>query len=60
MFELDQISSKPASPGQPMPTLKRSASEQRLIEASGPDFLEALARGLRVLEAFNQDQSSSR
>ena len=56
MFELDQISSKPASPGQPMPTLKRSASEQRLIEASGPDFLEALARGLRVLEAFNQDR----
>jgi IclR family pca regulon transcriptional regulator len=39
-----------------MPTLKRSASEQRLIEASGPDFLEALARGLRVLEAFNQDR----
>ena len=39
-----------------MPTLKRSAAEQRLIEASGPDFLEALARGLRVLEAFNQDR----
>ncbi len=39
-----------------MPILKRSASDQRLMEASGPDFLEALARGLRVLEAFNQDR----
>jgi len=39
-----------------MPTLKRSASDQRLVEASGPDFLEALARGLRVLETFNQDR----
>ena len=39
-----------------MPTLKRSAADQRLVEASGPDFLEALARGLRVLEAFNQDR----
>jgi IclR family transcriptional regulator, pca regulon regulatory protein len=39
-----------------MPALKRSAADQRLIEASGPDFLEALARGLRVLEAFNQDR----
>jgi IclR family transcriptional regulator, pca regulon regulatory protein len=46
-----------ASPGSlEMPTLKRSASEQRLMEASGPDFLEALARGLRVLETFNQDR----
>jgi IclR family pca regulon transcriptional regulator len=39
-----------------MPTLKRSTAEQRLVETSGPDFLEALARGLRVLEAFNQDR----
>jgi IclR family transcriptional regulator, pca regulon regulatory protein len=39
-----------------MPTLKRSASEQRLMEASGPDFLEALARGLRILETFNHDR----
>jgi len=39
-----------------MPTLKRSAADERLVEASGPDFLEALARGLRVLEAFNQDR----
>jgi IclR family transcriptional regulator, pca regulon regulatory protein len=26
-----------------------------LVDASGPDFLEALARGLRVVEAFNAD-----
>jgi len=39
-----------------MPTLKRSGSEQVLVDASGPDFLEALARGLRVLETFNQDR----
>ena len=57
MFELDQIDPKMASPGSlAMPALKRSAADQRLIEASGPDFLEALARGLRVLEAFNQDR----
>ena len=34
-----------------MPRRKKSAADQRA--ASGPDFLEALARGLRVLEAFN-------
>jgi IclR family pca regulon transcriptional regulator len=58
MFELDQIDSKLARAwgSLAMPTLTRSAAEQRLIEASGPDFLEALARGLRVLEAFNQDR----
>jgi IclR family pca regulon transcriptional regulator len=39
-----------------MPALKRTAAERRLVEASGPDFLEALARGLRVLEVFNQDR----
>jgi IclR family pca regulon transcriptional regulator len=39
-----------------MPTLKRSASDQRLVETAGPDFLEALARGLRVLETFSQDR----
>jgi len=36
-----------------MPRVNRSTSDQHLVEASGPDFLEALARGLRVLEAFN-------
>jgi len=39
-----------------MPAITRSASEQTLIDASGPEFLEALARGLRVIEAFNQDR----
>src|SRR5882757_2257218 len=43
-------------PGSTMPRLTRSATDQRQIEAAGPDFLEALARGLRVLEAFNQDR----
>ena len=38
-----------------MPIRKRSAAEIDLAEASGPEFLEALARGLRVLETFNQD-----
>ena len=39
-----------------MPAINRSASEQTLVDASGPEFLEALARGLRVVEAFNQDR----
>jgi IclR family pca regulon transcriptional regulator len=39
-----------------MPTINRSASEQALVDASGPEFLEALARGLRVIETFNQDR----
>jgi IclR family transcriptional regulator, pca regulon regulatory protein len=43
-----------------MPRLKRSQSDKRLIEAEGPDFLEALARGLRVLEAFNDDRRQLR
>ena len=57
-FELlEQTNRNAASPqASTMPTLKRSASDQRLVEASGPDFLEALARGLRVLETFNQDR----
>lgn len=29
-----------------------------MLAGSGPEFLEALARGLRVLEAFNQDRKS--
>src|SRR5271156_3114785 len=37
-----------------MPILKRSEAEQRLNETSSPEFLEALARGLRVLESFDQ------
>jgi IclR family transcriptional regulator, pca regulon regulatory protein len=39
-----------------MPRLKRTETDQQLMEAAGPDFLEALARGLRVLEAFNQER----
>jgi IclR family pca regulon transcriptional regulator len=41
-----------------MPRLKRSAADQQLVDAAGPDFLEALARGLRVLETFNQDRKA--
>jgi IclR family pca regulon transcriptional regulator len=41
-----------------MPRLVRSADEEQLVEAAGPDFLEALARGLRVLETFNQDRKA--
>src|SRR5690349_8743397 len=39
-----------------MPRLNRSEAERRLVEDSGPDFLEALARGLRVIEAFNRER----
>ncbi|HZD91080.1 MAG TPA: IclR family transcriptional regulator C-terminal domain-containing protein [Pseudolabrys sp.] len=39
-----------------MPRLKRSEAEQALAGAAGPDFLEALARGLRVLEAFGRER----
>ena len=38
-----------------MPRIKRSDAEQKLVESAGPEFLEALARGLRVIEAFNRD-----
>jgi IclR family pca regulon transcriptional regulator len=39
-----------------MPRVKRSDAEQRWVEDSGPDFLEALARGLRVIETFNRER----
>lgn len=39
-----------------MPRLKRSEAEQALAGAAGPDFLEALARGLRVIEAFGRER----
>jgi len=39
-----------------MPAFKRSAAEQKQIENSGPEFLEALARGLRVIETFNHER----
>jgi IclR family pca regulon transcriptional regulator len=37
-----------------MPRLNRTDAERRLVEDAGPEFLEALARGLRVIEAFNR------
>ena len=39
-----------------MPRVGRTDAEQKLVDASGPDFLEALARGLRVIEAFNRER----
>jgi IclR family pca regulon transcriptional regulator len=39
-----------------MPRLKRSDAERQLVASSGPEFLEALARGLRVIEAFGRDR----
>jgi IclR family pca regulon transcriptional regulator len=39
-----------------MPAINRSTAEQTLVDGAGPEFLEALARGLRVIEAFNQDR----
>lgn len=39
-----------------MPTIKRTRAEQRIAETRRPDFLEALARGLGVIQAFNRDR----
>ena len=39
-----------------MPRIKRSPAEQERADASGSEFLEALARGLRVVEAFGRDR----
>jgi IclR family transcriptional regulator, pca regulon regulatory protein len=39
-----------------MPRIRRSTAEQRLADAAGDDFLEALARGLSVIEAFDRDR----
>ena len=39
-----------------MPRIRRSQAEQELDAAAGSDFLEALARGLRVVEAFGRDR----
>jgi IclR family transcriptional regulator, pca regulon regulatory protein len=39
-----------------MPRVKRNRSEQRVAAAGGPDFLEALARALRIIQAFNRDR----
>jgi IclR family pca regulon transcriptional regulator len=39
-----------------MPRLKRTRAGQQLATGAGPDFLEALARGLRIIQAFNRDR----
>jgi IclR family transcriptional regulator, pca regulon regulatory protein len=39
-----------------MPRLNRTDAERRLVEDAGPEFIEALARGLRVIEAFNRER----
>lgn len=39
-----------------MPRIKRSPAEQEFADAAGAEFLEALARGLRVIEAFGRDR----
>jgi IclR family transcriptional regulator, pca regulon regulatory protein len=39
-----------------MPRVKRTPAEQRLADDAGPDFLEALARGLRIMQAFSRDR----
>lgn len=39
-----------------MPRIRRSPAEQEFADAAGSEFLEALARGLRVIEAFGRDR----
>ena len=39
-----------------MPRINRSDAEERLAEKAGPEFLEALARGLRIIQTFGQDR----
>lgn len=39
-----------------MPRMGRSEAEQNLAESTGPEFLEALARGLRVIQAFDRNR----
>ena len=39
-----------------MPRVKRTPAEQRLANDAGPEFLEALARGLRIVQVFNSDR----
>jgi IclR family pca regulon transcriptional regulator len=56
MFELEQIDSVVARKADTVPRVKRTEAEQRLVESAGPEFLEALARGLRVIEAFGRDR----
>jgi IclR family transcriptional regulator, pca regulon regulatory protein len=39
-----------------MPRLKRTPAEQRVADDTRPEFLEALARGLRIIGAFNRER----
>ena len=39
-----------------MPRVKRTPAEQRLADDAGPEFLEALARGLRIIQTFSRDR----
>lgn len=39
-----------------MPRISRTPAEQRLADRAGAEFLEALARGLRIMQAFNREQ----
>lgn len=39
-----------------MPRLRRSAEEQERLDRHGPTYVEALARGLRVLQALGADK----
>ena len=38
-----------------MPRVSRSDAEAHVVEAAGPEFLEALARGIRVIQTFGRD-----
>lgn len=39
-----------------MPRIKRSDAEELFAKDAGPEFLEALARGLRVIQTFGREQ----
>ncbi|GJD49056.1 Pca regulon regulatory protein [Methylobacterium crusticola] len=39
-----------------MPRVRRSETDQQLVDEHGPDFSEALARGLRVISAFGAER----
>jgi IclR family transcriptional regulator, pca regulon regulatory protein len=39
-----------------MPRIKRNRAEQRIAESGGPDFLESLSRGLRIIGVFDRDR----
>jgi IclR family pca regulon transcriptional regulator len=57
MFELDQtVTALTRRQASHMPRLNRTDAERQLVEAAAPEFLEALARGLRVIEAFNRER----